>query len=425
MRYKYYTEETYNDYIARLYGNNKRVEQISFQVTENCCMKCTYCYQHNKSTKTMNFEQAKNFIDKLFNDEYIFITKEKTRGLILEFIGGEPFLEIDLITQIIDYYFEQAILKNHPWLYNTCISICSNGLLYFNDKVQSLFQKYSDLISFTISIDGNKELHDKCRIDAEGKGTYDRALKAVQHYRKTYNKTMGSKMTLSPENISYLYDSIISLYQNGYHHIMGNCVFEDVWELSHAHILYNELIKIADYLIDNNLYNDFQFDMFQEDIGIPMSENDNDNCCGGTLRYKCNGLAINPEGDFYLCLRYMPSSLNNKQIPLNIGSINNGIGSNETEQQNITLLSNITRRTQSSDECFYCPVASGCRWCSGYNYEVFGTPNKRTTFICWMHKARVLANVYYWNKLYKKLNINKEYINYLSQNDIEKILKGE
>ena len=119
MRYKYYTEETYNDYITRLYGNDKRIEQISFQVTENCCMKCTYCYQHNKSTKTMNFTQAKNFIDKLFNDEYTFITKEKTYGLILEFIGGEPFLEIDLITQIIDYYFEQAILKNHPWLYNT------------------------------------------------------------------------------------------------------------------------------------------------------------------------------------------------------------------------------------------------------------------------------------------------------------------
>ena len=38
---------------------------------------------------------------------------------------------------------------------------------------------------------------------------------------------------------------------------MGNCVFEDVWNLSHAHILYNELIKIADYLIDNDLYNDF------------------------------------------------------------------------------------------------------------------------------------------------------------------------
>jgi hypothetical protein len=46
----------------------------------------------------MNFTQAKNFIDKLFNDEYTFITREKTYGLILEFIGGEPFLEIDLIT---------------------------------------------------------------------------------------------------------------------------------------------------------------------------------------------------------------------------------------------------------------------------------------------------------------------------------------
>jgi len=38
----------------------------------------------------------------------------------------------------------------------------------------------------------------------------------------------------------------------------------------------------------------------------------------------------------------------------------------------------------------------GCGWCSAYNYEVFGTPNKRATYICCMHKARVLANVYYW-----------------------------
>ena len=40
-----------------------------------------------------------------------------------------------------------------------------------------------------------------------------------------------------------------------------------------------------------------------------------------------------------------------------------------------------------------------------------------------MHKARALANVYYWNKLYKYLGINKEKINYVSKEDIYKIIQ--
>ena len=70
------------------------------------------------------------------------------------------------------------------------------------------------------------------------------------------------------------------------------------------------------------------------------------------------------------------------------------------EINNYNKLEQITRRSQSTDECYNCPIASGCSWCSAYNYEIYGTPNKRTTFICPMHKARVLANIYYWNKTY-------------------------
>ena len=51
----------------------------------------------------------------------------------------------------------------------------------------------------------------------------------------------------------------------------------------------------------------------------------------------------------------------------------------------------------------------GCAWCSAYNYEEFGTPNKRATYICDMHKAISMANVYYWNKLYKYLGIDKTF----------------
>lgn len=51
-------------------------------------------------------------------------------------------------------------------------------------------------------------------------------------------------------------------------------------------------------------------------------------------------------------------------------------------------------------KCIDCPVSSGCGWCSGLNYEMYGTANKRFTGICWAHKARVLASAYYHNRRY-------------------------
>lgn len=118
-----------------------------------------------------------------------------------------------------------------------------------------------------------------------------------------------------------------------------------------------------------------------------MSEDDNQNWCGG------NGvmLACDPDGVLYPCLRYMPSSIGDKQPILTCGHVDTG----GVDLKLMDEMQKITRRSQSTDECFYCPIAKGCSWCTAYNYEVFGTINKRATFICPMHKARALANVYY------------------------------
>jgi radical SAM peptide maturase (CXXX-repeat target family) len=196
----------------------------------------------------------------------------------------------------------------HPWLYLCRFSLCSNGLLYKTPKVQNFFKKYGRMISFTISIDGNKELHDACRIDLEGNGTYDRAIEAVHLYRKKFNMN-STKMTVAPDNVNYIYDAIVNLINENYTEIMLNCVFEKGWNYDHARILYNQLKLIADYLINNNLYNKIYIRMLDENFYSPMDENDNQNWCGGVGDMN---LAINYSGNLYPCLRYMESSLNNK-----------------------------------------------------------------------------------------------------------------
>ena len=98
----------------------------------------------------------------------------------------------------------------------------------------------------------------------------------------------------------------------------------------------------------------------------------------------------------------METSLGKEQEPMVIGSLKEGIGGSKHCQNCLSCLKGITRRSQSTEECFCCPVADGCAWCTAYNYQVFGTPDKRATFICGMHRARALANVYFWNTYYRK-----------------------
>ncbi len=399
----------YGEELKRIFNETRTFYEVTFQITENCNMACTYCYQHHKTNNKMTFETAKVFIDKLLNDEISWVNTKKNFGISINFIGGEPLLEIELIEKICNYIINKMIEIQHPWLYTLRFSICSNGLLYKTPKIQSFFEKYNRWISFTISVDGNEELHNSCRIDLSGNGTYSRVISSIRTYQNQYGNLPETKMTFSPNNITYIYDAILNLINIGYDIIPCNCVFEKGWEYFHATTLYYELKKIADYLIYNNLYNKINIRFFDENNFYPLPEEDNNNWCGGT---DCKTISIDYKGKIYPCIRYMDSSLNNKQSNLSIGNINNN-QLTESENFNLQLISNITRRSQSTDECFYCPIASGCSWCSGYNYEEFGTPNKRATYICCMHQAASLVNVYYWNTLYKYLNIDKKFKMYL------------
>jgi uncharacterized protein len=123
---------------------------------------------------------------------------------------------------------------------------------------------------------------------------------------------------------------------------MGNCVYENVWNYSFAQILYSELKKLADYLLENNLYNKVFIRMFDEAFYYPLPETDNTNWCGGVDNI-C--LSINHTGNLYPCIRYMDSSLNGRQEPIIVGDIYTGYGNSEIHKKNIQKITGITRRS--------------------------------------------------------------------------------
>ena len=392
--------ESYNDALGRLIGwkyPDKKAIEVTFQVTEDCSLRCTYCYQHSKSPKKMSIETGKKFIDMMFRE-----MQEKYYAIILEFIGGEPFLMPELISQLVDYWYYKCIMENIEWGMYTRFSICSNGTEWDKPEVQKLIKKLGKQLSFTVSIDGNKELHDSARIHIGGAGSYDEAIHAATEYEKLTGLDIGSKMTIAPENIRFTYYALKHYLDQGKTEIFANCVFEEGWTYEHASILYNEMKKLADYKLEK--YPDVYISFFEEDDFVPLDDNDNQNWCGG------NGsmLACDPDGILYPCLRYMPSSVGrNRSEYITCGDVENGI-----DNTIINEMQKITRRSQSTDECYYCPIARGCAWCTAYNWESQGSYNKRATYICPMHKARALINVYYWNKYYRQIGSNKRMKNY-------------
>ena len=395
----------YPDYLAKLFPDDKKdlVRTITFQVTDNCCLNCSYCYQINKSNHKLSFDIAKGFIDDvLTNNERTknYIDSYNTKGVVIEFIGGEPFLEIDLIDKITDYFINKLIKLNHPWATRYRISICSNGILYFEPKVQEYIKKNINNLSLSISIDGNKELHDSCRKFPDGSGSYDKAIEAVKHYKNFYGREIGSKMTIAPENVKYVYDAVINLIDLGYTNIHLNNTHEKGWKTSDATILYYELKKVADYIINNNLEDKVFLSIFYMNKGT--GENKKNNWCGANETM----LAINWTGKIFSCIRFMQDSLGPEVKEYSIGTVEKGIGITNSEKNKIFELKKLTYYSQSPQKCIDCTISDGCSWCPAYDYLETGSINKRVTYICEMHYACVLASLYYYNSIYRKYNID-------------------
>ncbi|MCM1215394.1 MAG: radical SAM peptide maturase, CXXX-repeat target family [Lachnospiraceae bacterium] len=402
--------DSYNDGIAKAYpelfenrqqdkvgsGSDKDVfcHNFTFQVTEGCTLNCTYCYQFNKKPTRMSFEVAKSFIDHLLHDDYGYINRYNSPAIIIEFIGGEPLMEVKLIRKIYEYFLDQCYELNHPWFTLHRLSICSNGMQYFDDDVQEFFKDYANNISFNISIDGNKELHDSCRIQPNGEGSYDVDMVALNHYNRNYTPERNSKMTLAPENISHLFESVVDFINHDMTSINLNCVFEEGWQPKHALIEYQELKKLADYILENNLEH-LYISIFNERPEDRSPKTSDGNFCGGTGSM----LSMRPNGQFYPCIRYMPSSVGDNVKDLCIGTVQDGMIGREEDSEILKMMDSITRRSQTNDICYECPIGNDCAWCSALGHTVFGTPNKRPTFTCIMMIAEAVANVYFWNML--------------------------
>lgn len=177
------------------YSLENDVELLILQVTQQCNFRCGYCVysgnynNRNHTSKRMNLSTAYKGIDFLINHS------KNRRQVVINFYGGEPLLEFDLIKRCINYAKEKGEGKKIKF------NMTTNGYL-LNDEIIEFLIKND--VSIMISLDGPKEVHDEHRkLALNGEGTFDKVMSKIQGIRKKYPnfiKNLSFSTVMDPNN---------------------------------------------------------------------------------------------------------------------------------------------------------------------------------------------------------------------------------
>ncbi|OGF06370.1 MAG: hypothetical protein A2509_06390 [Candidatus Edwardsbacteria bacterium RIFOXYD12_FULL_50_11] len=149
---------------------NSRDFRVTIVPTLNCNLNCPYCFERDKRDENITlkeYEEIYKFIDK-----QLFICQPNDFGI--SWYGGEPLLEVDTIENISNKI--DIICKNNN-IKRACDSIVTNGYLLDEDCAKRLFN--CGIKKIQITLDGDRDAHNKQRILKNGEGTFDKILNSI------------------------------------------------------------------------------------------------------------------------------------------------------------------------------------------------------------------------------------------------------
>ena len=164
---KLYSEDKYED-LARNYKNNSNViKALCLHVAHTCNLNCSYCFasqgKYQGERAVMSFEVGKQAFD------FLIANSGTRRNLEVDFFGGEPLMNWDVVKQLVAY--ARSIEKEKGK--NFRFTLTTNGLLIDDEVIDFVNKEMSNVV---LSLDGRKEIHDIFRKDFAGNGSYDRII---------------------------------------------------------------------------------------------------------------------------------------------------------------------------------------------------------------------------------------------------------
>ncbi len=325
-------------------------ETLTLNITEQCNLECRYCYQAERRTnkkKHLDLNVAKKAIAKRLS------TDDQYERVIIELIGGEPFLYPKLIRDIIDWTCEHR----HLWRKQFGFTIDTNGTV-LTDSMKSYLRERRDIVVCSLSLDGTPEAHNLNRSNS-----YDKIAPHLAFFAETWPH-QPVKMTIGPDTLSSVYDGIVHIMQNGFL-VAANLAMEDIWgdgeEKARNVAIFRDQIErlVALFLKHPDLPLPSLIDLPIGTIGTV----DHDRPWCGTGRSMS---AVDVDGAPLPCNRFAAMSFDQSILDRPIAP--------------------------DLSRCNYCLFKPACQNCEALNWEVNGNPRSHTTFHCEFSKLQIWAS---------------------------------
>ena len=197
---KLFSTDIYEDLAVNYKNNSKVIKALCLHVSHTCNLNCSYCFASQGKYKgeraLMSFEVGKRAFD------FLIENSGSRRNLEVDFFGGEPLMNWDVVKQLVAYARSIEKEKNK----NFRFTLTTNGLLIDDEVIDFLNAEMSNVV---LSLDGRREVNDHFRVDYAGKGSYDTIVPKFKHLvERRGGKDYYVRGTFTHNNVDFTNDII-------------------------------------------------------------------------------------------------------------------------------------------------------------------------------------------------------------------------
>ena len=347
------------------------VKALCFHIAHTCNLNCSYCFasqgKYHGERAVMSFEVGKQAIDFL-------IEKSGTRrNLEVDFFGGEPLMNFDVVKQIVAY--ARSIEKQHNK--NFRFTLTTNGMLVDDDVIDFANRECDNVV---LSLDGRKEIHDRFRVDYAGNGSWEKIVPKFQRFVEARGgKNYYMRGTFTHANPDFLRD-IEEMLSLGFTELSMEPVVaapDDPSALTAEDlpIVLEQYEKLAELMLRRHREGKpFTFYHYMIDLkGGPCIYKRISGCGSGT-----EYMAVTPWGDLYPCHQFVGEE------KFRLGNVFEGVTNKEI--QNEFEGCNVYSRPECKD-CWAKLYCSG--GCAANAYHATGSVQGVYSYGCELFRKRM------------------------------------
>ncbi|MCR4605509.1 MAG: thioether cross-link-forming SCIFF peptide maturase [Eubacterium sp.] len=366
-----YAKDDFKEGVLDFKKRQTVVKALCLHIAHACNLRCTYCFagegEYHGDRSLMSYEVGAKALD------FLVANSGSRRNLEVDFFGGEPLLNFDVVKRLVAYGRE--LEKKHDKHFR--FTLTTNGVLIDDDVIEFVNKEMDNVV---LSVDGRKEIHDRMRPYHDGRGSYDDIIEKFKKVAESRNQeryyVRGTFTHYNTDFVKY----VLSLADQGFEQISVEPVVagpEEPYAITEDDIPvicegYDELAK--EMLKREKEGRGFTFFHYMLDLtGGPCVYKRLAGCGSGT-----EYLSVTPWGDLYPCHQFVGEE------KFCIGNVDEGI--KNTELVDEFKLCNVYAKPECRD-CFAKFFCSG--GCAANAYHAHGSILKPYETGCELQRKRV------------------------------------